>query len=126
MDCYNLGSVTASSSIVGGLIGGTYYNYSGKKVDSANYVHRSYNLGTVSGSKVNQITGGHAHCDTAYYLSGRTNANSYGVAKSVDLFKASKSDTNSVLYGLTSSKNYWKADTSNINSGYPVLMDCRY
>ena len=113
---YNTGKIiNTTNRFNGGILGATYYDCVGEKVDTANVVKYGYSIGEITSStgEVNQIVSGYATCTNMYYISGRTNTSGYGTAKSTNLFKAGLSNTSSVLYLLNSvNTGTWTIDSA--------------
>ena len=116
---YNTGKiVNTTDDFNGGIVGATYYNCFGEKIDNTNVIEYGYNIGDITSAtgEISQIGPGYMNCEKMYYISGNTNVSGYGIERTSDLFKADASNTDSVLYLLNvDNPGIWAID-SNYNS----------
>ena len=127
--CYNKGEVkpyiNPDISGNGGILGGTYFDYSGKKVKNINKIITCYNVGktpNIKQGKINQIVSNYSDVISCYYINGRKNDSGYGSPKEEILFKQPISNTNSIIYLLEKENSgLWGID-SNYNNGYLYLL----
>ncbi|MBO7432258.1 MAG: hypothetical protein J6U13_00750, partial [Salinivirgaceae bacterium] len=109
-NCYNTGTISGSSSYVGGICG-----YEGTTTNC-------YNTGTVSGS--DEYVGGICGCSGAqincYYLAGCGSKNTLGVSATTAEFESGK--ITYLLNGRTSGDdNTWRQNRGGDADAYPVL-----
>lgn len=119
---YNIGEIIGNTNHTAGLIGGTYYDFSGKKVENVNVIKYAYNLGKiVSPDQVNQISGGYTNFKECYYLLNRKNDTGFGIEKTMYYFINSADNPNSLAYRLNSFREtLWIVD-SKYNNGIATL-----
>lgn len=126
--CYNTGILKpylgGNIEKIGGILGGTYYDYSKKKIYNHNNIMYCYNIGNVQAGnnlKVNQIVSSYANVVDCYYPQNRVNTSGLGISKDINLFKEHISNKNSIIYLLESkSPNVWDINF-NCNNGYICL-----
>lgn len=122
---YNTGTISLSdkaSDFIGGILGGTYYNCFGVKIDGINQIKYGYNYGTVSGNSnvVNQVCPNYATVTKIYYVSGKPNKSGYGTGLASNLFTSNAAG--SVYYNLNQvTKNVWTINSA-YNSGKVILL----
>lgn len=119
--CYNIGSVTNTSSYAGGICGAT--------LDDGNTtIENCYNIGEVTSSgKVGGITGLNRGCIINSYCLDKVATSLYGVNEgTIDTKSMLKPDVDMKLDNfvtlLNSGKMVWKKDIQNKNNGYPILI----
>lgn len=126
--CYNTGILKpyleGYIEKVGGILGGTYYDYSKKQIYNHNNIMYCYNIGkieVVNDFKANQIVSSYANVVDCYYPSNRANSSGLGIPKDINLFKEPISNNRSIIYLLEkASSNIWDINF-NCNNGYLCL-----